>query len=249
MRSLLFILLIACSTPDPQVIEVVEKTEQPQIPRLVKPDQERYAAAHVLLAYKGATGAPAHVTRARDQAEALASEVYLEALSGADFTKLAAEYSDAATSRRGGSLGVFRVGTLMPNFEAAVASVQAGEIAPVTETPFGFHIIRRDTVVEYKARHIVVSWKDARNSHASRTKEEALKTIQDARVRIEGGADFGVVAREISEDATASLGGDLGVIAPGQLVPAFEAALMSLGANQVSAPVETPYGFHLIERL
>jgi len=107
--------------------------------------------------------------------------------------------------------------------------------------------VRRDAVVEAHASHILVPFVGAWRTKATRTKAEALERIQRAQ-RDLGTKDFGTVARAYSEGPSASAGGDLGIVAPGQMVPTFEDALFSLAPGAVSEPVESPYGYHLILR-
>jgi peptidyl-prolyl cis-trans isomerase SurA len=243
----LIVLTLACSEPEPLVIPVVEKPAP--LPELFIPLEERYAATHILIAYDGAARAPAHVSRSPDTARELAQSLHQQAVEGAVLEDLARANSDGGSAKRGGSLGVYRTGTMMPNFEAAVASVEVGKVAPLTESPFGFHIARRDMVIEYHAQHIIITWGTAHNSKSTRTKEQATLMIQGAAQRLKQGIAFEDVAREISEDSTAQNGGDLGIIAPGQFVPDFETALKNLAPGQVSDVVETPYGLHLIKRI
>jgi parvulin-like peptidyl-prolyl isomerase len=188
------------------------------------------------------------VTRSKEGAKALATDVHARAAGGANFAALAGEYSDGPSAKRGGALGVYLTGTMVPKFEAATAAVAVGKIAPLIETPFGFHVIRRDAVVQIRASHILVSWEDAWRSAATRTQEQARSRIEEARKALEGGKKFADVAAEYSEDTTAATGGDLGPIAPGQMLPAFEEAAMALEIGALSGVVETPYGFHLILR-
>jgi peptidyl-prolyl cis-trans isomerase SurA len=118
----------------------------------------------------------------------------------------------------------------------------------VVETPFGIHLVRRDAVVQARASHIVVRWKGAWRSTQTRTKAEASARIGQAQQALDAGTPFEEVAKRYSDDSTAAIGGDLGWVAPGQLIPTFEDALFALAPGQRSAPVETPYGFHLISR-
>ncbi len=246
----LAIWLIACTpnTPAPGASEPVVAPVPPPEPILAEPSEPRYAASHVLVSWKGAVKAPPTVTRSKQEARALATGVHARAEGGAEFAALAREHSDGPSARRGGTLGVFLTGTMVPKFEAATATAAVGEIAPLIETPFGFHVIRRDAVVQIRASHVLVPWKDAWRSGATRTKTEAAARIEEALKKLEKGAKFADVAAEYSEDSTAMTGGDLGPIAPGQMLPAFEETALALDVGARSEIVETPYGYHLILR-
>jgi peptidyl-prolyl cis-trans isomerase NIMA-interacting 1 len=104
-------------------------------------------------------------------------------------------------------------------------------------------------VVEAHLRQIQVGWSGSWRSPATRTRDEARARIEAALARLAAGEDFAAVAREVSDDPSGRQGGDLGVVAPGQLVPAFEDAAFALLPGQRSAVIETPYGFHVVERL
>lgn len=249
MLALLFAL--ACTqtppaeiVPPPAVVEVAP----PAPPASPEPADRRYAASHVLVQWRGAVGAAPGVTRDEAAARALAEDVRQRAVAGEDFAALAQANSDSPTGRRGGRLGVYLTGTMVPDFERAVASVAVGEIAPVTRTPFGFHVIRRDAIVEARASHVLVAWSGTPRSQVTRSKAEARARAEQALAKLDGGAPFEEVAREFSDDPSGRVGGDLGVIAHGQMVPAFEDALFALEPGQTSRLVETVYGWHVIRR-
>jgi peptidyl-prolyl cis-trans isomerase SurA len=222
---------------------------QPGPPTLADPIELRLAASHILIAWHGASLAPESVTRETDAAEALSRELHDKATAGADFTELAKAYSDGPSGSRGGSLGVWQTGTMVPNFERCTAAVAPGVIAPLCKTPFGWHIIRREAVIEAKARHIVVRFAGTWRATTTRSRTSAQERIQQAQAALGAGKPFELVAAEYSDDTTAATGGDLGLVAPGQMIPAFEDALFALKPGTVSDIVETPYGLHLIQRL
>jgi len=249
--ALLWVIIwsVACTPGTPPVEPApVTAPAPPPEPVFAEPTEPKYAASHVLVAWAGATRAPDTVTRSREEARSEAGSIHALALGGADFARLAREHSDGPSAQRGGALGVYLTGTMVPQFEAAAASVAVGKIAPVVETPFGFHVIRRDAVVQIRASHVLVSWNGAWRSAATRTREEAALRIREARRRLVEGAAFAEVAATYSDDATATHRGDLGPISPGQMIPAFEEAAMALESGALSEVVETPYGFHLILR-
>lgn len=242
--------IVGCVPEAPPTVEPepVAAPEPPPEPQLADPTEARYAASHILIAWSGASRTNPNVTRGKVEAKRVATEVHGRAVSGADFASLAREHSDGPSANRGGALGVYLTGTMVPEFEAATATVAVGEIAPLIETPYGFHVIRRDAVVQIRASHILVTWKGAWRSAATRTRDEAQARIGEASEALKKGEKFAVVAQNYSDDSTANIGGDLGPIAPGQMLPAFEEAAMSLELGALSGAIETPYGFHLILR-
>ncbi len=179
----------------------------------------------------------------------LARDLHQQALDGADLSALARAHSDGPSGPRGGSLGVYATGTMVPSFERAVASVEVGAIAPLVKTPFGWHVARRDAVVEASAAHVLVSWDGAWRSKQTRSKDEARARIGEAQAALAAGKPFAEVAASFSDDdRTADKGGALGRVAPGQFLPPFEEALFALEPGAVSDVVETAYGYHLVKR-
>ena len=135
----------------------------------------------------------------------------------------------------------------------AVATLKPGEITPVLRSPAGFHILRLDDrrggsaspkrVQQTHVRHILV------RTNELVAEGDALRKLNILRERIRQGADFAELARLNSDDASAARGGDLGWILPGDTVPPFERAMNDLKVNEVSTPVRTPFGFHVIQVL
>lgn len=101
-------------------------------------------AAHILIAYKGALRAQAATVRSKDEAQALAAKLRTQALDANTFAKLAQEHSDDHGSRpKGGDLGTFQRASMVKPFAEAAFALAPGQVSAVTETQFGFHVIRR----------------------------------------------------------------------------------------------------------
>ncbi len=212
---------------------------------------EEYDVAQILIGVPE-VASPAYVERARARAEELISQIR----GGADFGRLAAGYSSAPEALQGGDLGWRSLDRLPSLFANAVRNLAPGGIALV-RSPVGFHILklvgRRGVsegqfsdkpVMQIHARHILLRVTDAM------PEEEVVRRLQDLRKRIvQGHEDFGELARLYSADPSATRGGDLGWLYPGDTVPAFEHAMDALKVGEVSQPVKSPFGWHLIQVL
>ena len=208
---------------------------------------EEYQVAHVLVrAPEGAS--PEQLQKLKTKAEQILDRLK----KGEDFAQVAAAYSDAPDALQGGNLG-FRTMDRLPNiFAEAVPKMQPGQLAPILRSPNGFHILKLvakkggaaiPAVQQTHARHILVKV----NEVVSET--EAKRKLQAVRERLEHGGDFAELARLYSQDGSAPKGGDLGWVYPGDTVPEFERAMDALKINEVSQPVQSMFGWHLIQVL
>ena len=193
--------------------------------------------------------------------KARADEVAAQLRTGADFAKLAASYSDLPDALKGGEVGFKPADRLPQLFVDAVANLKDGEVTPVLRSANGFHILkllgrRAESVLkeggnpaaaavqQTHARHILIKV----NQVVSAT--EALRKLTDLKQRLDNkSATFEELAKLYSNDLSASKGGDLGFIYPGDTVPEFERAMNALKVGEISAPIETQYGYHLIQVL
>jgi hypothetical protein len=123
-----------------------EPTPAPTAKASAEPEQEpeAVAAQHVLIAYRGAKSASKDVTRSKAAAKKLAEEVAKKAREGADFTALAQEHSDCPSKANRGNLGKFKRDAMDPKFADAAFALRVGKTSDVVETPFGYHIIKRN---------------------------------------------------------------------------------------------------------
>jgi len=187
-----------------------------------------------------------------EQQRSRASEVVKRLRGGADFAQVAAVYSDAPDALRGGEMGWRSQDHLPELFVEALVKLHPGDVSDVLRSPAGFHVLklidRRGAgslaaVEQTHARHILV------RTNELVSEDEARRKLTQLRTRIVQGADFAELARLHSDDSSASRGGDLGWLYPGDTVPEFERALTNLKVMEVSEPVKTPFGFHLIQVL
>jgi len=171
---------------------------------------------------------------------------------GMSFAKVSASYSDAPNALEGGNLG-WKKGSQMPNlFLDALKNMQVGEVSEPIRSPNGYHILKLTNkrggnsplvVQQTHARHILIKLSEIMSEAEGKTKMENIKE------RLDNGEKFEVLARQYSEDATASNGGDLGWVNPGDTVPQFEKAMNELKENEISAPVRSQFGWHVIQVL
>ena len=191
---------------------------------------------------------PEQLQEKKKRAEAALAELK----NGADFGQVAASYSDAPDALKGGIVGWRPGGQIPVLFLDAVAKLQPEQVSGVLRSPNGFHIIKllakrgKDSpliVQQSRVRHILIK------SNELVSENDAKYRLVQLKERLDNGADFAQIARLHSEDPSASRGGELGWLSPGDTVPPFEAAVAALKINQISEPVQTPFGWHLIQVL
>ncbi len=103
------------------------------------------AASHILISYRGAMRAAPYIARSKAEALALAEQIATDAKQGADFAELSQKHSDdPGSAATGGSLGIFTREQMVREFSDAAFRLEIGDVSDVVESPFGFHIIRRD---------------------------------------------------------------------------------------------------------
>lgn len=225
---------------DTEVEDYIEKQ------RGQRAGEVEYNIAQVLIPVP--EGASAAVLSER---RALADAAMARVRAGEDFAAVAKALSQDANRERGGEIGLRPADRLPDLFLETVRPLAAGAVAPsVVRSGAGFHILklieRRDgaafRVTQTRARHILLRVNDASNRDA------AIRQMREWRTQIERGTRrFEDIARERSEDGTASSGGDLGWASPGQFVPEFEQAMNPLPPGGLSEPVVSRFGVHLIQ--
>jgi peptidyl-prolyl cis-trans isomerase SurA len=210
--------------------------------------RSEYNLSHILVRLPE-QASPEQIEQARGRAE----KARAEAGAGGDFAKLAASYSDAPDALQGGQLGWRAEDRLPEVFAGAAKSLRPGEVSAVLRSPGGFHVLklleRRGAdegapVAQTRARHILV------RTNEVVSEADARRRLADIRERIiTGGRDFAEQARLHSEDGSASRGGDLSWLLPGDTVPDFERVMNDLKPGEISPPVKSPFGWHLIQVL
>lgn len=206
---------------------------------------EEYEVAHILLRAPE-SASPEQIQKLKVKAE----QVYERAKQGEDFAQLAATYSDAPDALKGGGLGVRPLNRLPALFAEVVVKLKDGEVGPLLRSPNGFHLVKLvakrggaalPPVEQTHVRHILIKVNEVVSETEARHKLEGLYD------RIKHGEKFEELAKLYSQDGSASKGGDLGWIYPGDTVPDFERAMNALKPGELSQPIQSPFGFHLIE--
>lgn len=210
-------------------------------------EQIEYNVSHILVRV------PEQATTDRiDAARQKADKARAEA--AGDFAKAAATYSDAPDALQGGAIGWRTQDRLPTLFAAELLKMKPGDVSEVFRSPAGFHILKlvdrrgassaATPITQTRLRHILIRTSD------QISESEARRRLLDLRQRIlDGKADFAEMARVHSDDSTAARGGELDWLYPGDTVPEFERAYSELKVGEISQPVRSPFGWHLIQVL
>jgi peptidyl-prolyl cis-trans isomerase SurA len=208
---------------------------------------QEYQLQHILVTVPDKADAAQIATR-KKRAEEAAAQV----ARGDDFSKVAASFSDAPDGLQGGNLGWRSPERLPSLFNEAIAPLQPGQTTAILRSPNGFHIIKllerrgasqQQTIAQTKVRHILLV------PGQSGSDADIQKRMLSLKDRIEKGEDFAALAKANSVDGSAQAGGDLGWVSPGDLVAEFEKTMNALKPNEVSTPVQSQFGWHLIQVL
>ena len=210
-------------------------------------DRHRYRIGHILIAVPDGAS-----SEEIDEARGRAERVLEELRAGADFANMAVTHSDGQKALEGGDLG-WRLASDLPTMLAdAVLRLETGDVSEPVRSASGFHLVKlvdrqgsqRQMIRQTLARHILVTL-DALTDNA-----EARRQLGVLRERIVNGEDFGELARIHSDDpGSASRGGELGWIDPGNTVPVFERTMDSLAPGAISEPFRSRFGWHLVQVL
>jgi peptidyl-prolyl cis-trans isomerase SurA len=223
-----------------------------------QPATDAAAAAHIgielaqVLVPVPETASPSEIATLQARAQSVADK----ARAGEDFAVLARNYSAAPESAQGGSLGMRSTDRYPELFTQATQALPVGGVAGPLRSGAGFHVLKvlaksqnaqggaSAIATQNHARHILLV------PSAQLSETAAAKRLADYRSRIQAGqADFADLAREFSKDGSAKQGGDLGWATAGRYVPEFQAALEALQPGEISEPLVSRFGVHLIQLL
>nr|WP_082885720.1 peptidylprolyl isomerase [Methylomonas koyamae] len=207
----------------------------------------QYHLGHILVAVSEGASAGA-IQKAKDKADQIVADLR----GGKDFKQTAVSVSDDNNALKGGDLGWRSLGQIPSLFADVVPTMGQGDVSDPIRSPSGFHIIKmleteggaQHIVTKTKVRHILIKTNELVDD------AEAQKRLLALKERINDGDDFAALARAHSDDKGSAInGGSLDWVSPGALVPPFEEAMNKLGINEISAPVQTQFGWHMIQVL
>jgi peptidyl-prolyl cis-trans isomerase SurA len=214
-------------------------------PEALEEEGREFRVAHILIPVPDSPS-PEEVASAQEKAKELLNEIRKEK----NFQEVAVSASAGDQAFSGGDLG-WRTALALPSlFADRVVTLKEGETAGPIRSPSGFHLIQlletrggsKHLVEQTRARHLLLT------PNALRDEEATQALILQMRQRIQEGESLATLASEYSDDrASRQSGGDLGWVSPGQMVPAFEKAMQELEPGEVSQPVQSRFGWHLIE--
>lgn len=202
---------------------------------------------HILIAVPEAASAD-EIGTAKRRAESVRERVR----NGEDFATLAAEFSNGQQALQGGDLGWRKSNEIPTIFASAVVDFKPGDVTELIRSPSGFHIVKlldlrgdsKFVVTQTHARHILIRTNDVVSE------EQAQIRLAQLRTRIENSENFEELARANSDDTvSASRGGDLSWLSPGDTVPDFERVMNSLTAGEISDSFRTQFGWHIVQVL
>lgn len=209
---------------------------------------KEYHLGHILIALPEAANA-AQIAAARTKAEKIVADLR----AGAEFYQTAASVSDGQQALEGGDLGWRGAAALPTLFSDWVIANKENSISDALRSPSGFHIIKllgqrtsenKHMVTQNHVRHILIRPESQDDGEKARAK------IIKIRERILAGEDFAVLAKAESKDPGSAVeGGELGWVSPGEMVPEFDAAMNELKLEEISKPIRTQYGWHLLQVL
>lgn len=210
-------------------------------------EQDEFEISHILIRTPE-DSSPEDLQKAKTKTQ----DAIKQLAAGASFAQVSAAVSDAPNALEGGAMG-WKSGAQLPAlFLSTLKNMQPGEVSTPIRSPNGFHILKLTNrrggssslvIGQTHARHILIKLSEVVSEKDAKRKMDSIKE------RLDNGAKFEELARQFSEDGSANNGGDLGWVNPGDTVPPFEKAMNALGSGEISEPVLSPFGWHIIQVL
>ena len=209
---------------------------------------DEYQLSHIMIRIPD-LASPERIEEKRKRAEKALAKLK----NGNDFAQVAAEFSDAGDALEGGKLGWLPAAQLPTKFSKVLKSLPQNELTSIIKSTSGFHILKlhdrrggeggSKTIVidQTHVRHILIKVSQLTSENDAKVRVIRLKE------RLDNGSDFEELAKIHSEDPSGDRGGDLDWVSPGDTVPEFEKAMDRLQPGEISDPVQTTFGWHLIQ--
>jgi peptidyl-prolyl cis-trans isomerase SurA len=179
-----------------------------------------------------------------------ADDAFNQIKSGKDFAQVSAALSDAPNALEGGQLGWKNITQLPSLFADAVRNLKPGQTTEILRSANGFHIIKLNerrggssplVITQSHLRHILIKVSEVTSE------KEARQRMEIIRERAEHGEDFAELAKQYSEDSSASNGGDLGWVNPNENLPELDRAMEKLAIAEISPIIKSQFGIHIIQ--
>ena len=192
------------------------------------------------------------------QKQAIADSVYNQLKGGASFEQMSIKYSTAPNALTGGDLGWKSNASLPPMILNQLTPLKTGDVTQVIKLPVGFFIFKLtgikqhgtpQIVRQYHVRHILIKVNELTSDEEAHQK---IISIRDQLMKDTGNpqkesADFIKLAKQYSEDTSSIKGGDIGWVTKGDTVPQFEQAMLTTPIGQISQPIRSPFGWHILQ--
>ena len=208
----------------------------------------QYHLGHILIALKEGSS-----SSEIQKAEKKASELVKKLRAGQDFAQTAISESEDSNALKGGDLGWRTLNDIPSQLADGVKKMRLNEVSDPIRSSSGYHIIKlldkksdvdNHVITTTKVRHILIKTNELIDD------SEARRRLLELKKRIMDGDDFATLAKSHSDDKGSAIkGGDLGWVEPGNLVKPFEDAMNRLSPNELSEPVQSQFGWHLIQVL
>ena len=178
------------------------------------------------------------------------SEITQQLAEGADFKQLAIANSDDQSALEGGDLGWRKLAQLPLPFSESLKNLELGQVSEPIRSGAGFHLLKlyerkgggEQLIEQHFARHILLT------PNQIRDEQQTVELLEDIRTQIIAGEDFAKLAKQHSKDPGSALkGGSLGWSTPGLFVPEFEQTMGSIELNEISAPFQSQFGWHILQ--
>ncbi len=228
--------------------EVTADLDPAKVPASGQPQVDEVALELLVIAYQGSRSPRQNLYYSKEEAADVAGQIAdLARREGVNFAELSQELTDLPEQPKLPMLA--RQDPQLPPFFQSVFTLKEGQISDPVDTPFGYIVFHRIPLELITARHILIQYQGAARATQTRSRDEAMALAQDLVKRAQGGENFEELAKSNSDGPSAPQGGMLGRFPRGQMVPEFEDAAFLLKPGEVSGVVETPFGFHVIQRV